>query len=195
MIFTCNLPPKLQSLVFLEMHKGVFNSILFFKQGMSNYPGAFFGWIGSRLRHLYASKGQYLYQEGDVIHNIYFMFKGQVSFNLPRYNANYLFVSAGEMFGVIDIIFSMPSEVIALNEKNDANSDNGSDSDHGLRRQGTTHSKPNAGQTSADIENKQLGFEATIHRKFTTKSVENCQFISLNYRCLFQMRAEFPEIY
>lgn len=47
------------------------------------------------------------------------MYKGQVSFNLPKYNANYLLVSGGEMFGVIDIVYSIPSEVLIGNDDDD----------------------------------------------------------------------------
>jgi len=53
-----------------------------------------------------------------VVNNIYFMYKGQVSLNLPKYNANYLQVSGGEMFGVIDIVYSIPSEVLIGTDAN-----------------------------------------------------------------------------
>jgi len=94
----------LQSLVSLEMHKEVFKTITLFREG--NYPGSFYAWLGSRLRHMCTSAGQYIYQEGDLIHNIYFMHKGLAGFALPRYNSIYILVEPGDIFGVVDIVYN-----------------------------------------------------------------------------------------
>ena len=61
--------------------------------------------MGSRLKHMYTSDGQYIYQEGDQINHIYFMHKGLAGYALPRYNSIYMTVEPGDIFGVVDIVF------------------------------------------------------------------------------------------
>ena len=58
------------------------------------------------------SAGSYIYQESDVIHNMYFMYKGEAGFALPRFNSVYLLIEEGDMFGLIDIIYNGDSEEI-----------------------------------------------------------------------------------
>ena len=51
--FASELPPKLQSLVQLQIHRDVFSTVTFFKT--HNYSKLFYAWMGSRLTHMHTS--------------------------------------------------------------------------------------------------------------------------------------------
>ena len=51
--FASELPPKLQSLVQLQIHRDVFSTVTFFKT--HNYSKLFYAWMGSRLTHMFTS--------------------------------------------------------------------------------------------------------------------------------------------
>ena len=44
-----------------------------------------------------------MYQDGDVIHNMYFLTKGIIGFVLPRKGCTYIMIEPGDSFGIIDI--------------------------------------------------------------------------------------------
>ena len=47
---------------------------------------------------------QNIYEEGDGIHNLYFVNRGLFGFVVTAYNSVYLKIEPGDMFGVIDIV-------------------------------------------------------------------------------------------
>ena len=57
----------------------------------------------SNLQAKILEDSQYLYQEGDVISNIYFLTKGLLGFVLPRKGCCYIVIEPGDTFAVIDI--------------------------------------------------------------------------------------------
>jgi CRP-like cAMP-binding protein len=51
---------------------------------------------------------QYIYQEGDDVHSIFFLIKGMANMVLPSYeNACYVNINKGNHFGIMDIIGSI----------------------------------------------------------------------------------------
>jgi len=49
--------------------------------------------------------GDYIFKEGDVIKEIFFLVSGKAGFTLPKYNDNcYILVEVGDYFGVLDLI-------------------------------------------------------------------------------------------
>ena len=57
----------------------------------------------SNLQSSFMEHNQYLYQEGDVVSNIYFLTKGLLGFVLPRKGSCYIVIEPGDTFAVIDI--------------------------------------------------------------------------------------------
>ena len=51
------------------------------------------------------SVDQYIYQEGDLINNIYFLYKGLVGFAIPSQKSYYIIIEEGDTFGVVDIVY------------------------------------------------------------------------------------------
>ena len=85
------------------MHKSLFKTVTLFTK--TSYSSSFYAWMGSRMRHMCTSVDQYIYQEGDLINNIYFLYKGLVGFALPRQKSFYLIIEEGDTFGVVDIVY------------------------------------------------------------------------------------------
>jgi CRP-like cAMP-binding protein len=88
----------------MEIHTSVFHTITLFRKG--HFPGAFYAWIGSRFKHELMCEGQYIYQEGDILNNIYFVNHGLCGYSLPRYHSIYIKIEPSDMFGVIDIVYN-----------------------------------------------------------------------------------------
>ena len=87
-------------MVQLQIHTEVFNSVTFFKT--HDYSKIFYAWIGSRLTHMHASAGHYIYREYDRVSGIYFLHKGIAGYALQKYKSIYILIEAGDMFGVVD---------------------------------------------------------------------------------------------
>lgn len=69
---------------------------------------SFISWICPLLKPLTFEENQYIYMEGDDVHNIYFLIRGTASFVLPSYeNTSYINIYRGSHFGVMDIIGSV----------------------------------------------------------------------------------------
>ena len=96
------LPPKLQALVAMTQHKTFFMKISLFRSG--SYPGSFFSWLSARLKHMLICEEQNIFEEGDGIHNLYFVNRGLFGFVVTAYNSVYLKIEPGDIFGVIDIV-------------------------------------------------------------------------------------------
>ena len=73
----------------------------------------FLFWICPKLELFRYDSGSYIFKEGDEFDSIYFMIKGTASFVLEEYdNFEYIKVSNGSTFGVIDIsLDSMYKEI------------------------------------------------------------------------------------
>ena len=67
-----------------------------------DYSKIFYAWIGSRLTHMHASAGHYIYREYDRVSGIYFLHKGIAGYALQKYKSIYILIEAGDMFGVVD---------------------------------------------------------------------------------------------
>lgn len=74
-------------------------------------------WLSKLLLPSLKGGGEYIYNEGDEIHGIWFFINGGVEYVLPRYaNIGYIKLERGEMFGVSDIYLSMSSANIPAEE-------------------------------------------------------------------------------
>ena len=105
------LPHKLKLEVSLYIHESTYKKIDFFR-GRSS---AFIAWICPLLKPLPFPENQYIYFEGDDITNIYFLIKGKAGFVLPKYkNTTFIEISVGTQFGIIDIVGSILSKNVAL---------------------------------------------------------------------------------
>ena len=69
--FTNQLPPKMQSLIQLQIHMPLFEKISLFK--LHNYSTNCYAWMSSALRTSMREAGQFVYQQGDFIHSINFL--------------------------------------------------------------------------------------------------------------------------
>ena len=99
--FTKTLPPKLCTLIQLKIYHDLFETISMFK--LHNYPASLYAWMTNNLRSRFRESGSYVYQDGDQIHNIYFLTKGVVGYALPRKGCFYAVIEPGDTFGVVDI--------------------------------------------------------------------------------------------
>ena len=101
--FIQELPINLHSQVQLEIHKDLFSNGFFLGKRI---PIAFYGWMGANLRHEKVIAGVDVYQEGDVIQQIFILHKGLVGYFLERYQSYFAIVEYGNMFGHIDFSHS-----------------------------------------------------------------------------------------
>jgi hypothetical protein len=86
--------------VSLYIHENLYTQVDFF----TSQSSAFISWICPLLKSQLHIENQYIYFEGDELTDIYFLVKGRTGFVLPKYNnANYIEVTNGSHFGLIDI--------------------------------------------------------------------------------------------
>ena len=78
---------------------------------LHNYPASLYAWMTSNLRSRLRESGSYVYQDGDQIHNIYFLTKGFVGFALPRKGCFYAVIEPGDTFGVVDITHNIDKQI------------------------------------------------------------------------------------
>ena len=62
-----------------------------------------YSWMSNNLRSSIAERGSFIYQESDLIHNVYFLIKGQAGFAIPRSGSYYILVEPGDTFGDVDV--------------------------------------------------------------------------------------------
>jgi hypothetical protein len=106
-----DLPHKLKLEVSLFIHEQTYKCIDTFK-GRSS---AFIAWICPLLKPQGFPENQYIYFEGDDVTNVYFLIQGKAGFVLPKYkNTSYIDITIGSHFGIIDIIGSILSAKIEL---------------------------------------------------------------------------------
>ena len=103
--FTNKLPPKLRALLQLKMHEHLFEKISLFK--LHNYPASLYAWMTNNLRSRVKEPGTYIYQDGDQVHNMYFLTKGLAGFALPRRGCVYIIIEPGDSFGLVDITHNL----------------------------------------------------------------------------------------
>ena len=111
--FVAGLPGKLKIEVALSIHERTYNNIPFLKSQSS----AFIAWVCPHLKPYLNLEGSYVYYEGDAVHNVYFLKKGECGYVLPSHrNLKYIEISHGQHFGVIDIVGScMKAETLDFN--------------------------------------------------------------------------------
>lgn len=91
------------------MHSEIFDTISIFKK--FNYPPSLYSWVSTNMRSRQEQPGVYIYQDGDIIHNIYFLTQGVVGFVLPRKGCTYIVIEPGDTFGVVDITHSIERQI------------------------------------------------------------------------------------
>ena len=78
---------------------------------MHNYPSSLYGWMSNNLRQRTFLTGSFIYQEGDLIHDIHFLTKGRVGYALPRKGAFFILVEPGDTFGIVDLTYEIQRNV------------------------------------------------------------------------------------
>lgn len=112
-LFVDDLPHKLKIECSLYIYEERYKKIRFF-QGKTP---SFISWLCPLLNPRYYGENQYIFLEGDEINDIAFMMSGMASMVLPSFeNTKYLEISPGNMFGVIDIIGSIQTKNLDLND-------------------------------------------------------------------------------
>ena len=79
--FVEKLPINLKQEVTLVIYEPVYTNVDFLK-GKSNH---FLAWICPILKSRIAQQGEYIFYEGDMFNNIYFLKSGTCSYVLPKY--------------------------------------------------------------------------------------------------------------
>ncbi len=91
--FLKELPQSLKLELSYIMHQHLIDKIPFFQ----HQPRQFIAYIGPLLRQLKILKGEYIYERGDPIDDIFFIVKGNVGFVLKKMrDAIYLIVEEGK---------------------------------------------------------------------------------------------------
>ena len=63
------------------------------------------------------SENQHIFLEGDEVNSTFFLVSGQAAFVLPSFaNTNYIRISVGDKFGIIDITGSMQARSMKESE-------------------------------------------------------------------------------
>lgn len=70
---------------------------------MHTYPTSLYSWMTNNLRSKTKELGEFVYQDGDIIHEIYFLTKGLLGFVLPRKGCCYILIEPGDTFGIVDL--------------------------------------------------------------------------------------------
>ena len=87
------------------IHESTYNKIKFLK---NNGSESFLAWICTQIKASIFDQKEYVYFDGDEVTCIYFLKDGACGFVLPRYsNIQYIEVTIGSTFGIIDIIGNM----------------------------------------------------------------------------------------
>jgi CRP-like cAMP-binding protein len=111
--FVDDLPHKLKVKLSMYIYSSMFNNIRF----LQSTSKSFISWICPLLKPYSLCQEEYIFQEGDEVHNIYFLIKGSASFVLPKYdNCRYINLQVGDLFGQIDIIGSCQSKELNFND-------------------------------------------------------------------------------
>lgn len=106
------MPKNLAIELSLFIHETTYNKIKFLK---NNGSESFLAWICMQIKASIFDQKEYIYFDGDEVTCIYFLKSGACGFVLPRYsNIQYIEVTIGSTFGIIDIIGNM-----LLDQKND----------------------------------------------------------------------------
>ena len=102
--FVDDLPQNLKVEVSLFIHEQTYKKISFLK----NRSDSFIAWVCPLLKPYLNLEDQYIFFEGDDVHQVYFLMKGECGFVLPKHNdAKYIELAVGNHFGVIDIVGSI----------------------------------------------------------------------------------------
>ncbi|CDW88827.1 cation channel family protein [Stylonychia lemnae] len=120
--FMKELPYKLKIELALEIHKGIYREIEFFKKQDKN----FIVWVCPLLRPFLVSEQDYIFKEGDDIKEIYFLEKGVAGYVLPRFdNTIYIQVDKGDHFGELDLVYDpmILDDQINIKKKTQKNKD------------------------------------------------------------------------
>lgn len=104
------LPRSLKYELALNMFQGAAKKIEFFK----NHEPALVAAIVPLLQPIFANKDEFVYKEGEIADEIYFMTKGRVSYCFGSDNSSVAWVHKGNYFGDIEVVMNCPRIYNAL---------------------------------------------------------------------------------
>ena len=69
------------------------------------------------MKPQFFADNDYIFLEGDEVNGVYFLIKGEGAFVLPSFeNTNYINITIGDQFGILDIVGSQQTKQFDLDE-------------------------------------------------------------------------------
>lgn len=183
--FINELPERLRLELCSILFKDYRKTIHFFKEVKKD--AYFISWLCPQLKPLQVIEGAYIQMELDKLTHVSFIKSGEGSYVLPNYkNREYVKITEGEHFGLMDIAFRLASAQSKQDEK---------DRKRERRRQKRLEEGMDCDASSSESDHEFEALTEQVYCKFTIMAKSTCFLLQISKKALLEMKDEFEDIF